>query len=489
MPFSGVTVTDPNSSAIDTLGIDVQGYGTLSGNGLNNPIGSYYTLTGTAAELTKNLAARTFTPTAGPHDTGFTANLVLSLGGLDDRNTRVFNFDPPVPPTITGTKGGQVTAAEAAVTPFAGVTITDPNRQNASAQYTNVFGPFNLYNNTLTIALGGAGGMLSGDGLTQDNGGDYTLTGDAYTLTKELDALRFTPAGVGTPGSQAATTFTLTDTSIGLSTSDSTTVVTDVLPADSIMVDPTVTAQGYGAFTITGRASSTAGVNQVEISALVNGQNQDLGAATLNPDGTFSFTDQVGATSQSFITATQYDGAGGVASAGATFDLTAGIRGEPYAAEQDSYEPSTNALTGQTFFRRDGSVQGTTSYASDGTQLISTTNRPNGSHFVLVSAPEQTVQSDFFDTFDANGQGSTSFVFDPGYGHDVVRGFGVGNDGHDTLDLPSSDFTGIADVLRHTQQTAGGVVIHDPTSGDTIRLAGVSKIELIHNKQDFSFHT
>jgi len=32
-PFSGVTVTDPNSSATDTLGIDVQGYGTLSGDG------------------------------------------------------------------------------------------------------------------------------------------------------------------------------------------------------------------------------------------------------------------------------------------------------------------------------------------------------------------------------------------------------------------------------------------------------------------------
>ncbi len=189
-PFSGVTVTDPNSSATDTLGIDVQGYGTLSGDGLNNPIGGYYTLTGTAADITKNLDALTYTPTAGPPDTSFTAMLVLNLGNVTDYNTRVSNFDPPVPPTITGTRSGQTTAAEASVTPFAGVTITDPNRQIASAQYTTISGPFNLYNDRLTIALGGAGGALSGDGLTGNNDGTYTLAGNAYTLTTELDALR-----------------------------------------------------------------------------------------------------------------------------------------------------------------------------------------------------------------------------------------------------------------------------------------------------------
>ena len=428
-PFSGVTVTDPNSSATDTLGIDVQGYGTLSGDGLNNPIGGYYTLTGTAADITKNLDALTYTPTAGPPDTSFTAMLVLNLGNVTDYNTRVSNFDPPVPPTITGTRSGQTTAAEASVTPFAGVTITDPNRQIASAQYTTISGPFNLYNDRLTIALGGAGGALSGDGLTGNNDGTYTLAGNAYTLTTELDALRFTPAGIGTPGSQATTTFTITDTSGGggLSANDNTTSVTDTLAADAVTVDPTVTAEGYGAFTITGRASSTAGVDHVEVSALVNGQTRDLGAATLNPDGTFSFTDHVGRVPQS-LTFTETNGRGGTASAGAPFNLVAGIRHSPYVAQQDSYDPDTGTFTGQTFFNRDGSAvyrdtytangDGTSSYAysdgtffngkryssftelygSDGTLLTETRERNDGSRAVIVDAPAQSVESGSYDT-------------------------------------------------------------------------------------------
>jgi len=518
-PFSGVTVTDPNSSATDTLGIDVQGYGTLSGDGLNNPIGGYYTLTGTAADITKNLDALTYTPTAGPPDTSFTAMLVLNLGNVTDYNTRVSNFDPPVPPTITGTRSGQTTAAEASVTPFAGVTITDPNRQIASAQYTTISGPFNLYNDRLTIALGGAGGALSGDGLTGNNDGTYTLAGNAYTLTTELDALRFTPAGIGTPGSQATTTFTITDTSGGggLSANDNTTSVTDTLAADAVTVDPTVTAEGYGAFTITGRASSTAGVDHVEVSALVNGQTRDLGAATLNPDGTFSFTDHVGRVPQS-LTFTETNGRGGTASAGAPFNLVAGIRHSPYVAQQDSYDPDTGTFTGQTFFNRDGSAvyrdtytangDGTSSYAysdgtffngkryssftelygSDGTLLTETRERNDGSRAVIVDAPAQSVESGSYDTFRNQNQPDTNFVFSPGFGYDQVHGFMAAGGGHDILDLPASDFTNIADVLRHTQDTGGGAVIHDPTSGDAILVAGVSKDELVHNRQDFSFH-
>ena len=519
MPFSGVTVTDPNSSAIDTLGIDVQGYGTLSGDGLNNPTGGYYTLTGTAADITKSLDALTYTPTAGPPDTGFTARLVLNFGNVSDDRTRVSNLDPPTAPTITGTTGAQTTASEDPVTPFSGVTITDPNRQIASGLYTTISGPFDLYPNTLTIALGGAGGSLSGDGLTGDGNGTYTLTGDAYTLTAELDALRFTPAGTGTPGGQATTTFTITDTSGGggLSASDDTTSVTDTLPADAVTVDPTVTGEGYGAFTITGSASSAAGVDHVEVSALVDGQSQDLGAATLNPDGTFSFTDHVGRVPQS-LTFTETNGQGGTALAGAPFDLVAGIRHSPYVAQQDSYDPDTGAFTGQTFFNRDGSVvyrdtytdngDGTSSYTysdgtffngkryssftesygSDGTLLTETRERNDGSRAVIVDTPDQSVESGYSDIFRNQNQPDTNFVFSPGFGYDQVHGFTAAGGGHDILDLPASDFTDIADVLRHTQDTGGGAVIHDPTSGDAILVAGVSKDELVHNRQDFSFH-
>ncbi len=517
-PFAGVTGTEPNSGTDDTLSIGVQGYGTLSGAGLIDDPSTGYSLAGTASDITQELDALTFTPTAGPPDTGFTTTLVLNLGNVTDYGTRVANFDPPVPPTITGTQGGQTTTSEASVTPFAGVTITDPNRQIASALYTTILGPFNSYDNALTIALGGAGGTLAGDGLTSNGSGTYTLTGDASTLTTELDALRFTPAGVGTPGSQATTTFTLTDQSIaGMASGDSTTSVTDTLAADSVTVDPTVTGEGSGAFTITGRASSTAGVDHVEVSALVDGQTQDLGAATLNPDGTFSFTDHVGSVAQS-LTFTETNQQGGTASTVAPFDLTAGIGNRPYVAQQDSYDPSTGAFTGQTFFNRDGSVvyqdtytdngDGTTSYTysdrtffngksyssftdlygSDGTLLTETRLRDDGSRAVIVDAPDQYVGSSYSDTFRNQNQVNTDFVFTPGFGYDQVNGFLASGNGHNILDLPASDFTNIADVLRHTENTGGGAVIHDPTSGDAILVAGVSKDQLAHNRQDFHLH-
>ena len=52
----------------------------------------------------------------------------------------------------------------------------------------------------------------------------------------------------------------------------------------------------------------------------------------------------------------------------------------------------------------------------------------------------------------------------------------------------ASDFTSFADVLRHTQNTADGAVIHDPKTSDTLTIAGLSKAQLSHYKSDFAFH-
>ena len=116
------------------------------------------------------------------------------------------------------------------------------------------------------------------------------------------------------------------------------------------------------------------------------------------------------------------------------------------------------------------------------------TTRDDGSHVMIVDAPGQTVKSDFFDTILNRGQPGTTFVFDPGHGLDVVKRFRSAGTGHDTLDLPATGFASIADVLRHTRDVGGNATIVDPTWGDTVRLAGVSKAELARNRQDFSFH-
>ncbi|MEA2922746.1 MAG: hypothetical protein QOF07_2711, partial [Bradyrhizobium sp.] len=67
-PFSHVTITDLNNGGtdIDTLSITLSGGGTLSGTGLSGSNGSY-TLTGTAAAITAELEALSFTPAGVPN--------------------------------------------------------------------------------------------------------------------------------------------------------------------------------------------------------------------------------------------------------------------------------------------------------------------------------------------------------------------------------------------------------------------------------------
>jgi hypothetical protein len=128
-------------------------------------------------------------------------------------------------PTIAGTVSGQTTTSEAPVKPFTHVTIGDANVGATD---------------TLTITLGGAGGALSGTGLSAGVAGVYTLSGTAAANTSELDALIFTPTA-GAPDTTSTTTFTLSDLSSanGAPTVDSTTTVIDSDPA---LPPPTVTS-------------------------------------------------------------------------------------------------------------------------------------------------------------------------------------------------------------------------------------------------------
>ncbi len=372
---------------------------------------------------------------------------------------------PPASPTISNTHTSADTA-EASVAPFSGVTIGDANVGAADG---------------LQIVLTGGGGALSGAGLTANADGSYSLAAtDPTTLSNALDALSFTPANA-TPGASVETVFTLTATSsAGTSATDSGTSVIDtaapvsgppsnnspgVAPSDTLVVSPSVSFEGRGTFVLTGQVTSTAGVTAVEISALVDGVGTDLGAATLNGDGTFAFADRVGPHTQTFITATATDGAGGTVLASPQFSLQAGITGVGPVAQQDSYNADGSAVTSSSLFHRDGS------------------------RTVKVQASGQSLPSGFFDTFRNNFAPDNTFVFDPGFGLDVVTGFRVDGTDHDTVSLLGSDFgNSIAEVLRNTHDAGGSAVISDPTSGDTIKLAGITKAQLRENRGDFAFH-
>ena len=234
-PFSGVTIADPNSGASDTLTITVSGAGgTLSGTGLSGGSGGVYTLSGTAAAVTSALDALSFAPKAGSPGTSSTTTFTLSdLSNADatatvNTTTSVVDKDPAAAPTIGGTVAGQATTSEAAVKPFSGVTIADPN-SGAS--------------DTLTITVAGAGGTLSGTGLGGGSGGVYTLSGTAAAVTSALDALSFAPKA-GSPGTSSTTTFTLSDLSSAYATAtvNTTTSVVDKDPAAAPTPAPAVTA-------------------------------------------------------------------------------------------------------------------------------------------------------------------------------------------------------------------------------------------------------
>ena len=129
---------------------------------------------------------------------------------------------------IAGTAGSQTTTMEAPVTPFAGVTIGDANVGATD---------------TLTITLGGAGGMLSGTGISGGVGGVYTLSGTPAVITSELDALVFT-SKAGAPNTYSTTTFALSDLSNagGAPVADSKTSVIDSDPT----VAPTIAGAASG---------------------------------------------------------------------------------------------------------------------------------------------------------------------------------------------------------------------------------------------------
>jgi hypothetical protein len=95
------------------------------------------------------------------------------------------------------------------------------------------------------------------------------------------------------------------------------------------------------------------------------------------------------------------------------------------------------------------------------------------------------------DDITANGDKDT-FVFKKSFGADIIEDFVAAGNKHDILDLPSSEFSSIADVLSSITMKAGSAVLNFPGNGvdraSNITLVGVTKAELQAHPQDFKFH-
>ena len=163
--------------------------------------------------------------------------------------------------------------------PFAGVSITDPNAgatetvkitlENAQGQATD------------------ANGTLTGGGLTETapGSGIYTLNAtDPTTLSGELDKLTFTPTSRQVaPGSAVTTTFTISDrNSAGLTTTDSTTSVV----ATAVNDPATISGSAAGSVTEDGT---------LKANGMLAVSDPDAGQAGFQPPPSASLTGTYGA--------------------------------------------------------------------------------------------------------------------------------------------------------------------------------------------------
>jgi hypothetical protein len=273
-PFAGLAVDDSNrGTPTDTLTIRLSDpNATLDDFGvpLNAISPGVYELTGTSGQIDADIFQITGTSSTGVVS-GYTA-LTLhapstvtgavngvekmtisfsdtsSLGGATSTAMDTVDILAP-PPTISGAGETYTTAGASTDTPFAGVTVGD---LNAGAT------------DTLTVTLSDANATLAYNGhtLTAADPGVYTLTGSAYGITGELDALTLNaPATLtGAVNGVEVLSFSLSDASSGYPGSPATATATADIVAPAATYSKsfattgqiqTFTAQSTGYYDIT----------------------------------------------------------------------------------------------------------------------------------------------------------------------------------------------------------------------------------------------
>ncbi len=322
---------------------------------------------------------------------------------------------------------------------------------------------------------------VAGDDLTSDPAVTFSGTVqnaskvEVYAGSTDLGAATLASDGTWSlatklaDGAYATFSAVATDeaTSATVSASVTTPLTVDTAPP-TVTVDRTTAGFRSGETAVlSGTASEANGVAGVEI---FNGKT-DLGAATVNADGTWTFKHTFGAGDHAKLTAVATAASGTTASAAAPYELVTGVAGQPYRALEYDYAA-------------DGSY-GYTEYSNLGKPLVVATNNGDGTHTVTANANGQVLYSAGNDTLTGGGSSET-FVYLPGSGRDVVTDFQAAGQGHDVLDLSNTHLNTLAQVLNSTTVSGGTATIH-VNRQDTITLDGVSRADLKAHRSDFLF--
>ena len=186
-PFAHVTITDANSGATDTLTITLSNGGsggTLSGSSLSGGSGGVYTLSGTAAAVTSELDALTFTPVAGQPGTSATTTFALS-----DQST---GYATPVTDSAT-----TVTDADPAVAvrSYTAAQIEALTQSQISALHAEGYASIVSTDTSVALTVAQAIALEGADILVSAPSGSSVGISDTAKDLKTLTAPRSRPAG------------------------------------------------------------------------------------------------------------------------------------------------------------------------------------------------------------------------------------------------------------------------------------------------------
>ena len=296
-PFADATVSDGNANnPTDTLTITPSGNGgTLSyGGTVLTPSNGAYTLTGSAAALTMELQALSFRPAAAGTPSGSAVTSFVLSDSNSANATPVINSTSQVvetdaastvtsvnhAPIIGGTAAGQATTDAATISPFAAVTIADPDVGQTE---------------TATVSFATANGTVS-DSVGAAGAGSYTMSGTTSQVQAALQALVFTPtANQVTPGQTVTTGFTLsvsdgvatttdTNTSVVAASVNDPPVIAGVSPTAQAITDAS-TATPFSAVTVTDPDVGQINTATVNFNAANGTVSDSFGAAS---DGSYT---------------------------------------------------------------------------------------------------------------------------------------------------------------------------------------------------------
>ncbi|WP_253706016.1 Ig-like domain-containing protein [Bradyrhizobium sp. WD16] len=361
---------------------------------------------------------------------------------------------------------------------------------------------------------------ILGDHITNDNTPTLTGTAVASSTVKVFDGnTQVGTATANSSGRWSVTTSALGDGSHSLTATDtdSSGHTSAASAALSVTIDthapaaPTMAVSSQTGSAVGGVTNLTdlvlKGTAEVNSTVKVFDGTTQIGSATVNSHGGWSFdTGHLASGKHSFAsTDTDVAGNAGAASAVKAVAVTAPIeftnlsenashiatiKGTADAYSQIKlYEGSTALGTVQT--AADGTWSVTTGYMSNKVHTFTaqevdgsgTTIAKSSGEAILGSTRRDTLTSTSGDDFLFGNGHPDTFVFAANFGHDVIKDFVAGGRGHDTIQFGTSVFDSFASVLSHASQVGHDVVI--AKGSDMLMLKNTNLGSL--NGHDFHF--